>query len=201
MTYLRKCALLVIFVSPISIANLLLDELAMCAENTDSLQRLICYDKLAKDTKSSPPKQPQVTLNDNIIEGVDSVVVQAAPEIQPKKLLPVSDHPKESAVVEPLSVAVMTNSVKQQQESFGKEQLKHPENRIKQFKAKVIKIQKTHYGKLIITIENGQVWRQTDGTRFRLSTDELVIIERGALGSFFIGKEKTNQRIRVKRVK
>jgi hypothetical protein len=95
----------------------------------------------------------------------------------------------------------MTNSVKQQQESFGKEQLKHPENRIKQFKAKVIKIQKNHYGKLIITIENGQVWRQTDGTRFRLSADELVIIERGALGSFFIGKEKTNQRIRVKRVK
>jgi hypothetical protein len=45
------------------------------------------------------------------------------------------------------------------------------------------------------------VWRQTDGSHFRLSKDEVVIIERGALGSFFIGKEDTKKRIRAKRLK
>jgi hypothetical protein len=200
MTYLSKCALLVIFVSPISTANSLLDGLAMCAKNTDSLQRLVCFDKLAKDTKSNPPNEPQVTLNDSIVERVDSTV-KVAPKIQPEKVLAVSNHHKKPAVVEPQSVVVIANSVKQQQASFGKEAVKRPEDRIKQLKEKVIKIQKAPYGELIITFENGQVWRQTDSIRFRLSTDEVVIIERGALGSFFIGKENTNQRIRAKRVK
>ena len=200
MTYLSKCALLVIFVSPISIANSLLDELAMCAKNTDSLQRLVCYDKLAKDTKSNPPKQPHVTLNNSIVERVDSVV-QAAPKIQPEKVLPVSDRLKKPAVVEPESVGVMTNAVKQQQASFGNEAIKRPEDIIKQLKAKVIKIQKAPYGELIITFDNGQVWRQTDSTRLKLRKDSVVIIKRGALGSFFIGKENANKRIRAKRVK
>jgi hypothetical protein len=201
MTYLSKCALLVIFVSPISTANSLLDELAMCAKNTDSLQRLVCYDKLANDTKSKPPKQPQVTSKDSIVERVDSIV-KVAPKIQPEKVLAVSNHHKKPAVAEPQSVVVViANSVKQQQASFGKEAVKRPEDRIKQLKAKVVKIQKAPYGELIITVENGQVWRQTDSTRFRLSKDEMVIIERGVLGSFFIGKENSNQRIRAKRVK
>jgi hypothetical protein len=200
MTYLSKCALLVIFVSPISIANSLLDELAMCAKNTDSLQRLVCYDKLAKDTKSNPPKQSHVTLNNSIVERVDSVV-QAAPKIQPEKVLPVSVHPQKPAVVEPDSVGVIANAVKQQQASFGKEDVKRPEDIIKQLKAKVIKIRKAPYGELIITLDNGQVWRQTDSTRLKLRKDNVVIIKRGALGSFFIGKESANKRIRAKRVK
>jgi hypothetical protein len=200
MTYLSKCALLVIFVSPISIANSLLDELSICAKNTDSLQRLVCYDKLAKDTKNKPPKQTQVTLKDSIVERVDSTV-QVAPKFQQEKELAVSERPNKPAVVEPQSVGVIANSVKQQQASFGKEGIKHPEDIIKQLKVKVIKIQKAPYGELIITVENGQVWRQTDGMRFKLSTDEMIIIERGALGSFFIGKENTNRRIRAKRVK
>jgi hypothetical protein len=200
MTYLSKCALLVIFVSPISTANPLLDELAMCAKNTDSLQRLVCFDKLAKDTKSKPPKQAQVTLKDSIVETVDSTV-QVAPEVQPEKVLAVSERPTTPSVANPQSVVVIANSVKQQQASFGKESLKRSEDIIKQLRVKVIKIQKAPYGELIINFENGQVWRQTDSTRFRLSKDEMVIIERGVLGSFFIGKEDTNKRIRAKRVK
>jgi hypothetical protein len=200
MNYLSKCALLAIFVSPVSIANSLLDELAMCAKNTDSLQRLVCYDKLANDTKSKPPKQPQVSLKDSILERVDSTV-QVAPKVQPDKVLAVSERPNTPAFVEPRPAGVIANSVKQQQASFGKEDVKRPEGIIKQLKAKVSKIQKAPYGELIITFENAQVWRQTDSIRFRLSADEMVIIERGALGSFFIGKENSNQRIRAKRVK
>jgi hypothetical protein len=200
MTYLSKCALLVIFVSPSSIANSQLDKLAICAKNTDSLQRLVCYDKLAKDTKNKPPKQTQVTLKDSIVERVDRTV-QVTPKVQQEEVLAVSESPNKPAVVEPQPLGVIANSVKQQQASFGKEAVKRPEDMIKQLKVKAIKIQKAPYGELIITFENGQVWRQTDSIRFRLSTDEMVIIERGALGSFFIGKENTNQRIRAKRVK
>jgi quercetin dioxygenase-like cupin family protein len=72
---------------------------------------------------------------------------------------------------------------------------------VEQISAKVIEIQKAPYGELIITIEGGQVWRQKNRARFKLSEGEVITIERGALGSFFIGKEDTNRRIRVKRMK
>ncbi|MFT4810429.1 MAG: hypothetical protein ACI9LX_003795 [Paraglaciecola sp.] len=200
MTYLNKCVFLVIFVSPMSIANTLLDDLSMCAKNNDSLQRLVCYDKLAKDTKSSQPKQPQATLKDTTVKSVDSDV-QVAQKTQSETVLAVPERPQPPPVVQPQSTGVIANTVKQQHASFGKEDIQRPEDVINQIKANVIKIQKAPYGELIITLENGQVWRQTDSIRFRLSTDELVIIERGSLGSFFIGKEDTNKRIRAKRLK
>ena len=57
MTYLSRCAFLIILVSPFGVANTLLDELSICAKNNDSSQRLVCYDTLAKKTISSQPKQ------------------------------------------------------------------------------------------------------------------------------------------------
>ncbi|MFQ3190206.1 MAG: hypothetical protein ACI936_001336 [Paraglaciecola sp.] len=200
MTCLSKCSLLVMLVSPISIANTLLDELSMCAKNNDSLQRLVCYDKLAKDKINSPPKQQQITLKDIIAKRVDRGV-KSVQKKQPEAVLAFKKPLAESAIVEPKSDAVIANAAQQQQATFGKENSKRPADSINQIKANVIKIQKAPYGDLIITLENGQVWRQTDGSHFRLSKDEVVIIERGALGSFFIGKEDTKKRIRAKRLK
>ena len=62
-------------------------------------------------------------------------------------------------------------------------------------------MQKTPYGKLIITLETGQVWRQTNSTSLRLKPGQEVYVEEGALGSYFLGKESSNKRIRVKRLK
>jgi hypothetical protein len=200
MTYLNKCALFVIFVSPMSIANTLLDDLSICAKNNDSLQRLVCYDKLAKDTKNSQPKHQQATLKETIVEKVDSDV-QVAQKNPSETVIAVPELPQKSSVVQPQSAGIIANTVKQQQAAFGKEASKRPAGLIKQIKANVVKIQKAPYGELIITLENGQVWRQTDSIRFRLSKKEVVIIERGVLGSFFIGKEDTNKRIRAKRLK
>ena len=57
MNYLSKSALLIALVSPFSNANTLFDELSICAKNTDSLQRLVCYDKLVKGAVDSRPNQ------------------------------------------------------------------------------------------------------------------------------------------------
>ena len=59
---------------------------------------------------------------------------------------------------------------------------------------------KSAYGEQIITLDNGQVWRQTDSVRLKLVEGQSVTIKRGALGSFFISKENANKRIRAKRV-
>lgn len=58
------------------------------------------------------------------------------------------------------------------------------------------------YGKLQITLSNGQVWRQLDNKHFAYSEDNgQAYIQRGALGSFLFSQEGTKKRIRVKRIK
>ena len=55
------------------------------------------------------------------------------------------------------------------------------------------------YGKWRITLKNGQVWKQMTVAIF-LGRDAYYI-ERGALNSFFFGREGSNRRMRVQRVK
>ena len=84
---------------------------------------------------------------------------------------------------------------------FGHEDKQVPEEQIDRIQAKVSKLSKSVYGQYIITLDNQQVWRQTDKTRMKLSKGQSIDIERGFMGSFFMGTEQVNKRIRVQRVK
>jgi hypothetical protein len=57
-------------------------------------------------------------------------------------------------------------------------------------------------GKTVFTLENGQVWRQTDRSEFskRLENPE-VIITRGIMGSYYLSVEGHGSRCKVTRVK
>ena len=200
MTYLIRCILLVIFVSPVSVANTLLDELSICAKKNDSLQRLVCYDKLTKKTNNSQLQQHQSTLKVTTTKKMDSSVNLAQKNLSGVAQMG-AEPSKKPPAMQQQSTDVVGDTIKQQQENFGKENIQRSENLVEQISAKVIEIQKAPYGELIITIEGGQVWRQKNRARFKLSEGEVITIERGALGSFFIGKEDTNRRIRVKRMK
>lgn len=200
MTYLSRCAFLMIFVSPIGVANTLLDELSICAKNNDSSQRLVCYDKLTKETKNSQPKQHQAFLKVTTTKKVDNVV-QLAQKNQSEIVLAESKISKELPVVQPQSTTVVDNTVKQRQAKFGNENKQRSEDLIQQILATIVAVQKAPRGELILTLDNGQVWRQSDSTRLRLRKDQVVVIKRAALGSFFIGKENTNKLMRAKRVK
>ncbi len=55
-------------------------------------------------------------------------------------------------------------------------------------------------GKLMIRLENGQVWEQIDSKYFRYREDNgQAYIQKGALGSFFFSQRDTKTRIRVRR--
>ncbi|MCI4645857.1 MAG: hypothetical protein MRY64_13840, partial [Hyphomonadaceae bacterium] len=54
------------------------------------------------------------------------------------------------------------------------------------------------YGKVIVTLENGQVWRQTDSGRTPRNP-EAALIKRAALGSYMM-KLDGSRAIRVRRV-
>lgn len=60
-------------------------------------------------------------------------------------------------------------------------------------------IKEAAYGELIITLENGQQWRQIGSDGITLKEDDNVVISRGVFNSFLLKKEGQNRSIRVKR--
>ncbi|MFT6778970.1 MAG: hypothetical protein ACJAV1_002913 [Paraglaciecola sp.] len=203
MTYLSKAAVTLILISPFAVSNTMLFELGICAKNGDSLQRLVCYDKLAEKTKDSQPIPRAVQLQDPVqfttTESFDS------PSVMEQKLSSKTELVKPEQVVgsqkdRPKTVFSQTNTISKQQAIFGHERKEFNKDLINQIIAKIVKVKKNSYGNQIITLVNGQVWQQTGSTRLRLKKDQIVIIERGAMGSFFIGKENVNKRIRAKRI-
>ena len=63
----------------------------------------------------------------------------------------------------------------------------------------VTDLDRNGYGKVTVTLENGQVWRPTDSERTPLSADE-ALIKRAAFGSFMM-KLDGGRAFRVERVK
>ncbi len=203
MTYLSKAAVTLLLISPFAMSNTVLDELGICAKNGDSLQRLLCYDKLAEKTKDSQPIPREVQLQDPVqfttTESFDN------PSVMEQKVSSKTELVKPEQIVvsqkdRPKTVFSQTNTISKQQAIFGHEKKQFNKDLINQIIAKIVKVKKNSYGNQIITLVNGQVWQQTGSTRLRLKKDQIVIIERGAMGSFFIGKENVNKRIRAKRI-
>lgn len=71
---------------------------------------------------------------------------------------------------------------------------------INQIDARVLEVRKSTTGKAIITLDNGQVWKQIDSSRLRLSGDDQVTIRRASLGSFMLYKTGSKSLMRVKRI-
>lgn len=87
------------------------------------------------------------------------------------------------------------------EENFGREQERIAEEAPDSIKAKVDRIQEAAYGKLVITLDNGQVWRQNDSTRVTWDQGDTVMVERALFGSFMMKKMGGARSMRVKRLK
>lgn len=70
---------------------------------------------------------------------------------------------------------------------------------IDRIEAQVTDIQRSATRKLIITLDNGQVWRQLDNQTLRLKSGESVVVREASLNSFLMEKKSGGRSIRVKR--
>jgi hypothetical protein len=86
-------------------------------------------------------------------------------------------------------------------ESFGLSEKQKAKGEVETIVALVTKIEHDLRKNLIVTLDIEQIWLQTDGTRMLLREGDSVSLDRGALGSFFLGVEGKNRRMRVKRIK
>lgn len=68
--------------------------------------------------------------------------------------------------------------------------------------ASVASLRRKSRGKWLVTLDNDQLWQQTDSkTSFRLHEGDSVVIKRAAFGSFVLRLAGANRSIRVKRLR
>ncbi|WP_339773063.1 hypothetical protein [uncultured Paraglaciecola sp.] len=161
----------------------IISELNVCRAENNNTQRLACYDKLS----STNPKDIKSHGQAVVINKTNTVVSTSLPVVKKETAKPEVSQ----------SYASRDNQVK----NFGLAKVIEPEQKIEKITADVIGTKKDPYGKLIVSLENGQVWRQTGNSTLRIRTGDQVYVEEGMLGSYFLSKESSNKRIRVKRSK
>jgi len=102
----------------------------------------------------------------------------------------------------PAYTASTGHSVNKENE-FGKKHLDYasPEDNKANMFSVIDKVRELHYGKLALTLTNGQVWHQTDSNKLMLEAGDKVELVEGMLSAIYLKKEGFNKRIRVKRIK
>lgn len=149
-------------------------QLTACAATADKLDRLICYDNVSANIKSA--SVPSAGAASQTVATSAATVAVATP------------------------VAVAATATSTAEEGFGLENKRKQENTVDKIYLEVASVDQDPYGDLKVTFTNGQQWKQTESRSYKVTAGETVFIEKGALGSFFLGTDGRNSKIRVKRI-
>ncbi|MEM0516075.1 hypothetical protein WCN91_11740 [Pseudoalteromonas sp. YIC-827] len=150
--------------------------LKACSFIENDFRRLLCYD--------------------NIMAGkpIDSMPAEA-----PANKAGKSQGKGAAAAAAAAGNANAANKGKKDKSDFGIEHKQRNEENGDELVAKVSSVKEAPYGELIITLDNGQRWRQVGTESFRVSKNDTVVISRAMFNSFLMKKQGTNKSIRVKR--
>ena len=91
--------------------------------------------------------------------------------------------------------------MKKTADEFGLEYKKSQTEKDAEIKAMVASVEEAAYGELIISLDNGQQWRQIGSDSMRLKKNDTIVISRGVFNSFLLKIDGENRSIRVKRTK
>jgi hypothetical protein len=159
------------------------EALAKCSETKNSLQRLVCYDRAEK------------ALNRH--SGIQAPMPSAV-AISPSTT---NASPRTNAPVTPRQSAPVARQETRPDSEFGLEHKIVSKDLADAFSGTVVSISKTIREQLILTFDNGAVWRQTSDDSIRIRKGQTVTIERGVLGAFYAKIDGVKKRMKVERVK
>lgn len=170
--HLKICTALLLLTPAAAFANNvdLKTQLQSCQQIADEEQRLSCFDQIVSQLDHIPAA---------------SAMAEAKSETQITQVVQ--------------SSAVPTPQTQQLTEKFGLKKPK-PEDVITEISSKVVAVEADLRNKLLITLENGQKWRQIDQEYIQIKPGDSCLVKRGAIGSFLLGIEGAKKRIRVRRV-
>jgi hypothetical protein len=160
-------------------------ELLDCRALTSAVERLDCYDQLVDAHAALPSQAAKPQTAENPAPVAPAAAVAATAASQPAR----SSGPELSQ--EDLFGQGETEMRKSVQEATDTEE-------IDRIEATIVEVYKSKSGKAVITLDNGQVWKQSDGSRTHLSVNDEVTIRRRSFGSYTLFNKKNS--IRVKRI-
>lgn len=82
---------------------------------------------------------------------------------------------------------------------FGREHKQVANEAVDTIHATVSELSYSPRKEMIITFDNGQIWRQAESGSFQISVGQEYYIKRGMLGAFYLGKEGSNRTLKVRR--
>ncbi|KPZ72311.1 hypothetical protein AN944_01089 [Shewanella sp. P1-14-1] len=172
------------------------EQLATCANHTDKLDRLMCYDALAASvstaTSTLSTSQTAKAVTAPAAVAVTSTQTNTAP-VTPTAPVEASANTAEQEFG-------LKNVAEKDEQEFGLKQVADDEEDVRLY-AEVSSIKKDPYGSLIVTLANEQTWKQVGTERYKLKSGQTIFIKKGALGSFLLGSDGRNSTMRVKRLK
>lgn len=152
------------------------EELHACRDLADDRARLACYDAAVDRGRKNADGEPGSGAA-NALATSPTEPADTAPGLSQEDLFGKAREEVERSV----------------EEATGSE-------RIDSLSATVSGLRKYGYDKVLITLDNGQVWKQIDTSSLRLRVGDRIDIERAALGSFMLRKPGNGRRMRVSRV-
>ncbi|MEX1220737.1 MAG: hypothetical protein WEA82_01320 [Idiomarina sp.] len=148
------------------------EQLAACAAIGNSLKRLVCYDEVVTGS------------------GIATVASQSATTGAARAEQASQGRSQRGGKSERADGRNL-------EEEFGKAV---EVERLKRLDVEIASKKQTPRGQWIITLENGQVWKQTDYRKHVLPSDASYFIEAGVSTNFFLGRSGSNSRISVERI-
>ena len=169
-----------------------LEAVGRCAAIADNAARLACYDALAPRVKDA---------------------LAAPPQALPGNRAPTAEEQRSWFGFDLSDLFGSGPSQQTTPQQFGNDQLpsthaaeEHAAAEIDSISAGVTEVSFTPFGKFIVFLDNGQIWRQIEGDADRATfkkpaKDNKVTISRGFIGSYNLSINDSNKVYKVTRVK
>jgi hypothetical protein len=167
-------------------------DLIDCRQMTSAVVRLDCYDQTIDAHKKSASSQVSAAEPARHSEPAAAALATTATTTA---TMATTATTQASADISP--EALFGKNLLEMQESVTKATNTSEIDEITSF---VSEVRSSASGKAIITLDNGQVWAQTDNSRLRLSGYDKVIIRRASLGSYLLFKSGSKTSMRVQRI-
>lgn len=181
-----------------------------CAALTDDAARLSCYDGAAGRLKEAMAPPSRDKLIADFGAPASARTQEPAPAIAPAPgqtqtaAAPAAPAGEESEDDVSLFGMTIIRGAKTETE-FGEEQIERDvEGNLQQITVLVTDFAYTPTGDAVVFLENGQIWRQTDGGKVRFPnnpSDRRVTIKTASVGGYTMTVGDSNRSYRVRRAK
>lgn len=192
------------------------EEIARCARIASVGDRILCLENALRETSGEIVAEPIVEANDVAVETADETVVAVDPVVVPEQAAapPVSSTTEADAVAETVVAGgIVAADPVAPNDEIGAAQVRArtatPDEREAELQSatnlRVAEYDKVPYERLVVRLENGQVWRQIKGDvqriRVNLKRNQTVDINESKLGGYQLRLNEIRRTIRVERIR